>query len=1312
MHTLDRSCVREWLILGPFVSPDMEFDFLASAGGEANIRPKEGDTVLVPDGKSLTWKRVRAPHDVVNLEQLFGIANIAVAYAYCELQIDQGGEMLIRALANDTTLVKLNGVDIGSIPTQINLHRDPPLLACSVQPGRHACLLKLKGGRFEWNFFFQPLPATHAAIQFQITDPGKRQIPGALVEIYSDGKVASRTESDASGIATAYLFPVAESYDVRVTSATMGSWLLGLKLRPGERRRIEVPLAQALSITGQVAALDGSPQNAIVVQALRLSDEPGRTGEPARDTSSPTHSTRDSNGAAANAPTLATQPRNSGVPQNNWLLSMPPFSETVLTDTNGNFRFVNLRPGKYQLRGHGPDGFVTPESVEEMNANGAMVFAIGPGQTHEGVRFRFAETRKGVWKSFPITLGFREAHPFSIHRAPGGLLWVGTDESFVQTFDGLEFKTVAESPQIPASHIHDLQHAPDGAVWIGTGGGIVRIAEGRTETIPLNENLPRKTVRDVAADADGTLWFASESGLLKFDRRNWKTFTTREGLPGNVIRSLYRSRKGPLWLGTSQGLTRFDGQTFTLVQPTLDLLQGVLGRILESRDGAIWFTTSHGAYRFDGQSVFRLGKEHGLLSDEIFDVAETSDRTLWFATGNGLSSFNGSTVVNYTPADGLSNEWVRRIVVDEEDVLWCANGWGISRFDWKGFVTFTKKDGLSNGDGETASVLTIKPHPEGGAWVGTAWAGIFRISGQKLESLVRPDERPYVRAIHRAADGTIWLGGSPFGIGRYDGQRVAGFLKRDWVTALCTDHEGNLWFGEGWYGGGLTRHNLKTGETTVFTTADGLPNDGVWSVIEGSPGEIWVGTENGLARVREGKIEDFREQLGVPTGCVFNLQRDTEEALWISSRLGLHRWRGGQRISITSKDGLPDQHLWSSARTPDGIIWMGSDHNGLLGYDGQAVTVIDKRDGLSGNQVLSVLLDADDSLLAGFLDSGLSRYRPAKTPPLVRLVSMQLNDQVVTNFARLPPILTGNRLTFEYREVDLKTHPEKRQFRYQLTGHSGAPLFTAVTKDRRFDWTPQDGGAYTFQVQAIDRDLSYSLPARLSFKVHVPWYANPWILVPLVGLFGGLLVWAFIARALYLRKSREAAVLRERVRISRDLHDHLGAGLTDLALAGDLVRQHIENSGTAQKLALRLSASARELTRTMGEVIWMTDPEKDTLQSFVSFVSSYAERYFAGSSIRLRFEMPSDIPDLVLPEKLRRELFLVLKEALNNVAKHADASELRLKLELRGHELHLHIEDNGRGFQLNQVASDRRGLRNMHERFRDLGGQLEIESVP
>ena len=1150
-------------------------------------------------------------------------------------------------------------------------------------------MVKLETSTFESRFLFQPLPVGRVNAGFYVSDTEGRSLPNALVQFYDRGDLVARLKTNPSGNANACLHPISEVCDVRITAGEMGTWLFDVALPPGERWRRDVPLPNAVSISGRVLAMDGSPQNAMVVQAIHIS-------------------------APSFDPGGAAQHRGPNEDRTiTPLLPLPAFSETVLSDDEGNFKFVNLRPGNYRLRCHGPDGYISPESDPESAAGATGVIAVQPDRAQNEIIFKFPEAKKGVWQQVPITIGLDRVEPRSLHRTPDGRLWIGTTAGSVHVYDGTGFE-VFTSPDVPGGDVYVIERATDGSEWIGTRNGVARYADGDFQTLSINDRLARKPVLGIASESDGSIWIGTHSGLLRYDGQNYDSFTATNGLPSNFINCLLKARDGTLWLGTGSGLVSYDGRSFQKIDLFPSLIDPGIGTtIFQSKEGPIWFSSAdlvfNGALRYDGKSFSQLTSESGLLSDHIWDTAETSDGDLWFATPAGLSRFNGSTVINYTEKDGLVGGSVSNIFADSDDVLWCTGLRSVFRFDPKGFKGFTSRDGLQKRGGVTPEILDSEPSQDGGFWIGTGWGGLYRTDGktfQHVEDSVSEDS--YVRDIHQDADGQLWLA-TRSGIIKHEGSRSVRVFDGDWIAAVTKDLEGNLWYGQGWAGGGLSRYNPETGESEFFTTAHGLPNNEVWALATSADGGVWVGTGGGLARYRNGKIEDFRDSLGISTGGIFDLRIDADETLWIGSGQGLHQWDGFERLSITAADGLPGQHIWRSARTPDGIIWMGSDSHGLLGYDGKAVTELDMRDGLLGNSVLALAPNSDGSLCIGFSGGGFTQYRPTTTRPSVRFLKVQLSDQTLTEFSDLPGIETGDRVTIQYQEIDLKTHPDKRQFRYRVEDPSGETLYASVTKDRRFEWTPLKGGPYTFEIQAIDRDLNYSEPARLTFRATVPWYANAWITVPGGGAFAGLLVWAFIARALYLAKRREAARLHERARIARNLHDHMGASLTHLALLGNSVRQQSEEPAITRTLAHQLSESAQELSRTMSEVTWATDPTKDTLESFVSYVSTYSQKFLAPCDLRLRLDFPQEIPDVSLRAELRHNLFLVVKESLNNVAKHARASEVRIELKLSEHTLHLSIQDDGCGFLRTEVRAESHGLDNMRKRLADLGGGLSVD---
>jgi signal transduction histidine kinase/ligand-binding sensor domain-containing protein/CheY-like chemotaxis protein len=1134
VHTLDGSFVREWLVLGPFPSRDMETDFLADAGGEANIRPKEGDTVRTKDGMELIWTRLRSAHDIVDLEQVFGSLQWSVAYVYCEVDSAEPAATETRVAALPPAALWFNGVSIGLTPNRRSISDSPPALPIQVNRGKNACLLKL---RFEleppYAFAFQPLPPQRSTAGFQTKNREGRPVSGALIQFFDQGELVASLPTDSLGKAEISLYPLAASYEVSVTTQEMGTWLSALSLRPGEHRKFELALQSAVSISGKVLAMDGSPQTAIVVQALCVAPDSvaGATQRPAGPLQTGFFSAPRINSADEGQPKGDGSASSTVKAQS--VLPMPPFSQTVLSDTNGNFQFVNLRPGRYQLRAHGARGYVYPEG--EKNSDSSPAFEVAPGRVNDGVRFVFPEAKKGVWTSLRVKKGMLDLSLSAVHRTPDGMLWIGTNPRALYGYDGVEFKAYSD---LPGLYARTIAHDAAGAVWIATDGGISRLANGQIQSVPLNVSHPGSDVRSIEADADGAVWFSTCGGLYKYDGRQLLRWSVKEGAPSSAIGALLRARDGGLWMSTRFSLARFDGQRFA--EPVL--LSGLRGaaweKLYQAKDGALWFSSAayeNGAYRYDGKTLFRLGKQEGLASDVVSRVAETSDGVLWLATGDGLSRFDGTTILNYTPADGLGAGEVRDLIVDSDDVLWCVTAGEVSRFDPKGFSGISSRDGLTTrqsdaGKNSATSVLAIEPDGQAGYWLGTEWGGVFRLETRDGDQVSATEMAPteYVSNIQRAADGTVWLGAASGIYKRVDG-RCARVLERTWVVAFNRDQQGQLWFGHAWYGGGVSRYNPITGEQTTFTRAQGLPDDFVWVIEPASDGKVWIGTSSGLGLFQNGQVEDVGKRLGLPSGAVRMVRQNGDGALWAGGEKGLYRLQGTNFVSVTSTNVAPIEGVVCWTRTPDGILWIGTHNRGLLGYDGQVLTQLDTRDGLVGDTVYSLMPDADGSLLIGSRAKGLGHYRRTKTPPSVRFIDVKIKNQTFSEFENLPSTEIGRPVTVRYQEIDLKTHLEKRQFVYRVEGPAGEKPLSGITKDRRFEWTPRKGGAYTFEVQAVDRDLNYSKPVRFTFRATTPWYANAWITVPGGGAFGGLAIWAFVARALYVRQRREAERLREQM---------------------------------------------------------------------------------------------------------------------------------------------------------------------------------------
>jgi signal transduction histidine kinase len=203
---------------------------------------------------------------------------------------------------------------------------------------------------------------------------------------------------------------------------------------------------------------------------------------------------------------------------------------------------------------------------------------------------------------------------------------------------------------------------------------------------------------------------------------------------------------------------------------------------------------------------------------------------------------------------------------------------------------------------------------------------------------------------------------------------------------------------------------------------------------------------------------------------------------------------------------------------------------------------------------------------------------------------------------------------------------------------------------------------------------------------------------------------------------REQAVERERTRIAKDIHDDLGASLTRITMLSQSVRGETQIPEYVSTNLERIFGTARELTRALDEIVWAVNPRHDTLESLANYLSRFAYDFLSVAEIRCRLDLPLQLPAVLVTTEVRHNLFLAFKEALNNVVKHAAASEVQVALKLEANQLTLTVADNGRDFVVNDPAPkppmnpDRimhgHGLPNMKRRLAEIGGACEIQGVP
>lgn len=218
-----------------------------------------------------------------------------------------------------------------------------------------------------------------------------------------------------------------------------------------------------------------------------------------------------------------------------------------------------------------------------------------------------------------------------------------------------------------------------------------------------------------------------------------------------------------------------------------------------------------------------------------------------------------------------------------------------------------------------------------------------------------------------------------------------------------------------------------------------------------------------------------------------------------------------------------------------------------------------------------------------------------------------------------------------------------------------------------------------------------------------------------IGLFAGCGI--FVVICLYLliqlvsQSKAHRLVQAERDRIARDIHDDLGSKLTQLLLTGEVAQ--IDSAPTAEAPLSQMCDGARNILSTIDEVVWIVDSQHDNLDDFVIYLCKHTQNFLEPTGIRCRFDVPPELPIKTLSQFTRRNLFLAIKEALNNAAKHSEATELTVRIDLsNGSQLNVVVADNGCGFDSARVSPERNGLSNMKLRMAEIGGDCQVVSRP
>ena len=950
--------------------------------------------------------------------------------------------------------------------------------------------------------------------------------------------------------------------------------------------------------------------------------------------------------------------------------------------------------------------------------------------------------------------GLPEASIQAIARTPDGYLWIATRAGLAR-FDGVRFVvlTTNNTPALGDDRISCLTLDAADDLWVGTEAGTVaRRHAGVLMPVAASPNIRGKPVNSMAADATGAVWLAVQgAGLERLHNGGCDHFGVSNGLPAGQISQVVFTGSGQLFALADGKLAGFDGAGWiTQVVPTAS--GSTIAALAKSSAGGLWVATAYPKpLQGGGGQVLHLKDGewtelppypwlHATMTPNVTALLEDETGAVWVGTrDSGLCYCQPGQPWQRLIAEGAARQIiVNCLAQDDADSIWAGYG----RSDQLQQIRRCPVRAIRlPASAEQSRVFTVCAARDKKVWIGTSDAGVYCwCDGQfahydKEQGLL--DKR--VAVILEDRQTNLWVGtwGGLFQLkgGRFIRAAGPGAL-RSWVQSLCEDREGRLWVGTS---AGLVC--LDAQGARVFGRSQGIAGYSFKAIEEDRDGVLWAAIGGiGLFHRVGDRFEHYGQGRWAGEETIRALHADAGGALWIATwGNGLFRLKAGRFDHWSTAEGLPSQMIHAIIEDSAGNLWFSSD-NGFFGcpkksfdafVQGQSPSLLfwrlstdeglDSKMGSGAGQPV-VARSADGRLwfpnqyaLAVF-DLAAVLPTQAASPVLFEGALVDGMPAALDPDGDLRVMSRVHRIELRYTSPTLEA-PERVQFRLRLKGLESDWEEAGARRVAYYNHLPP--GHYEFEVMAGGPDGRWhEAPHGLSLVVVPQWWERRWVEMLVGALFvGALIAGARMAeRARFRRRLQELenqrVLEKERRRIAQDLHDDLGASVTEIVLLGELAMDTDHSTGSLPTQMVNIMQKIRQLVGTLDEVVWTINPKNDSLASLAEYLADYTERFLAPTAIGCRLEMADQLPNLPLPANIRHQLLLAVKEALNNVVRHAAARTVWLRISLVPGQFVIVITDDGRGFEVPSGAQGGDGLENMRQRMESIHGTMQLQSRP
>jgi signal transduction histidine kinase/streptogramin lyase len=935
-----------------------------------------------------------------------------------------------------------------------------------------------------------------------------------------------------------------------------------------------------------------------------------------------------------------------------------------------------------------------------------------------------------------------------------GYLWFGTRDGLTR-YDGSRCRIFRHEPgdstSLPDNTVTAVSLDSRGRLWVSTSRALCHYDPRRQSFVPFRGREAGKIADGqfwsaFAIDAAGRGWAVATGELICLDFETMATQSWKMPTVCHTVKHAYIDRQQRIWALGDNYLYRFDRSTGTFelkagghpdyrtIFPPMQLGEDSRGRLWLGTWGAGFYLFNEATQQFDdfpdgsySPATFAIEERGPGLGPRFWSGHGSESGLYLFTPDNGIHlEFAKNPQEEYSHNQGRGYAVYRDTTTG---IIWIGTEAGVEMYNPNEF----KFDRIwfpptATSEGYTSSIAQNRDDPDL-FYVGVWGKGLYewRRSTNRFRPFGARLKNWEVFASSRDPQGRVWLA-CAFGLACYDPRTdrfreyAPTFTRQNIANKLLSIHaarDGRIWFGANYEGlGWLDPATGRMGWLTLppggVDSASGVR---ILSVVEDPRGRI-VASSSRAGFFRYDPATEQVEHI-LPNGArsvgTLDFAFDRQGNLYVPMDTALYIYGSDDRLRrrIGRGNGLPPSGIYAIYVDTTGYLWLNTLNSvyRLRPETGRS-EVFGVEDGLFNSFIENrfYVVPTTGELFLGYNERFhlVNPYalRESRYPPRVALSTLTvLNKPRLWAPGEAIVLQPGqNVVTFDFSIINF-TNPEKNRLFYQLEGFNEEWLETG---EHLLTYTNLDPGSYTLHVRARNGDGVWS-EGELTIPITViPPFYRSWWFRSLVVLAIAALAWG-VTRYRRQQRRQLSAIRR---RIARDLHDDIGSGLSSIRFFSDVVKYQVgQTHPEAAPLLERMSESATALGDNMRDIVWAISGKDDHLEHLAARIYSFGLRICEARGIAFHAHFPEPLPDRRLRPDQLRNIYLIVKEAINNGVKYADATEITVELSIAHHRMAWTVRDNGKGFDP-QSAEAGNGLGNMRQRAEELGAQLEITSAP